>query len=79
MALERELETYNRLKSSLLDKQGKFVVIHDNEVAGVWDTYSDALRAGYDRYRLEPFLVKRIEAVEQVQSITRDVEFPCRT
>ena len=79
MALERELDTYKRHKESLLDKQGKFVVIHQDEVAGVWDTYADALKEGYARYKLDPFLVKQIEADEQVQFITRDVGFPCHT
>jgi hypothetical protein len=79
MALERELETYKQHRESLLDKQGKFVVIHQDDVAGVWDTYADALKAGYDRFKLDPFLVKQIVADEQVQFITRDVEFPCRT
>lgn len=79
MALEKELETYKRQRESFLDKQGKFVVIHLDEVAGVWDTYADALKAGYEKYKLDPFLVKQIDAVEQVQFISRDLEFPCRT
>jgi hypothetical protein len=79
MALERELETYKLNRDRLLDQLGKFVVIHADKVAGIWDTYADPLRFGYERYGLEPFLVKRIEAVEQVQHLTRDVAFPCRT
>ena len=80
MALERELETYRRRVASLLpDKAGKFVVVHQDEITGDWDTYPDALRARYEQFGLEPFLVKRVEAVEQVQYITRDVELPCHT
>ncbi|MFL5244531.1 MAG: hypothetical protein ACJ8FY_20720 [Gemmataceae bacterium] len=73
MALEEELTTYRREQDKLLAHEGKFVLIHSNDIAGYWDTYEDALQAGYSRYKLQPFLVKRIEAVEGVQFFTRDV------
>ena len=73
MALEKELATYQREREKLLAHQGKFVLIHGDDVAGYWDTYEDALQAGYSRFKLEPFLVKRIEAVERVQFFTRDI------
>jgi hypothetical protein len=78
MALERELTTYKRELPGLLDRQGKFVVIKGDEVAGVWDTYPDAVQAAYERYKTQSFLVKRIEAIEQVQHFTRDLGFPCQ-
>jgi hypothetical protein len=78
MALERELETYRRERQKLLTQEGKFALVHGDEVAGVWDTYDDALQAGYTRYGLEPFLVKKVEAAERVQFFTRDVG-PCRS
>jgi len=60
MALERELQTYKNRLTELLAHEGKFVLIRGDEVAGTWDTYEDALRAGYDKFGLNPFLVKRI-------------------
>ncbi|MEK6798389.1 MAG: hypothetical protein AABZ12_05465 [Planctomycetota bacterium] len=78
MALERELKTYQRELANLLQHEGRFVLVHGSEVAGVFDTYDDAIRAGYDKYGLDPFLVKRVEAIEQIQSFTRPLD-PCRT
>lgn len=71
MALEKELQTYNTKRSQLLADEGKFVLIHGDEVAGVWDTYEDALKLGYEKYGLNPFLVKRIEAVDTINFSTR--------
>lgn len=78
MALEKETQTYERELANLLQQEGKFALIHEDEVGGVYDTYEDALKGGYEKYGLGPFLVKRIQAVEQVQYFTRDI-VPCRT
>ncbi len=78
MALEKELETYRKMLPTLLQDQGKFVVICGEEVLGTFVDYGDALSAGYKKYGLKPFLVKKIEEVETPQRFTRD--FPlCRT
>ena len=66
MALEREYETYQKKRQELLKDEGKFVLIHGDEVAGVWDTWEEALNAGYDKYGWPPFMVQKIEAVETV-------------
>jgi hypothetical protein len=79
MPLERELAAYRRNLPKLLDRQGKFAVYQGDELAGVWDTYADALSAAYERFGLQPFLVKRIEAVEQPLLISRSVEASCRS
>jgi hypothetical protein len=73
MALEKELATYQAKLPELLAHEGKFVLIHGEDVAGLWDTYEDALKAGYERFKLDAFLVKRIQGVEQVQFFTRDL------
>jgi hypothetical protein len=51
-------------------------LVHGNDVVGVWDSYEDALKEGYRQFGLQPFLVKRIEAIEQVHFFTRDLA-PC--
>ena len=72
--LKTEFETYEREKQRLVaESEGKFVVIQGNHVAGVWDTYADALNAGYGNFGLTPFLVKQIEGIERVHSFTRDL------
>jgi hypothetical protein len=73
MALEKELETYRRELPKLLAQEGKYVLISDDEVAGLWETYEDALKSGYDRFGLKPFLVKQVLGIQQVQFFTRDL------
>ena len=79
MALEKELATYQRELTGLLQHEGKFVLIHGEEVAGVLGTFEDAMTVGYDKFGLEPFLVKRIQAVERPLVFHGDVFGPCRT
>jgi len=77
MALEREMETYIKKLPELKDKEGKFALVHGDDVVDVFAAYEDALKAGYERFQLEPFLVKKIEAIETVQAVTR-LLIPCR-
>ena len=72
MALERELQTYRGKVTDLKASEGKFALVHGDDV-DVLNTYEEALRVGYDKYGLDPFLVKRIESVEAVHFITRDI------
>lgn len=76
MALEKELETYNRELQALLANEGdgKFALIQDDKVIDVFGTYEDALKEGYKTFGVTtPFLVKQVLAVEQVQCFTRDI------
>jgi hypothetical protein len=72
--LDKEFETYSRLLPDLLGQSGKYVLIKGAEQAGTFDTYQDALSAGYEKFRLEPFLVKQISPAEQVWFFTRDLK-----
>lgn len=77
MALEKELETYHReLERLKAEHIGKFVLIHGDQIVNSFSSYDDAINAGYAEFGLEPFLVKRILFVEQVQFISRLVD-PC--
>jgi hypothetical protein len=72
MALEKELETFERLKPGLVtDQEGKYVVISGDDLLGVYSNYEDALKIGYEKKKLEPFLVKKILAIEPVNFFTR--------
>ena len=77
MALERELETYRQKLPELLADEGKFVLIHDSEIVDVFGTYEDAIKDGYGRFQLAPFLVKQIQSMEQIHFISR--LHPCHT
>ncbi len=71
MSLEKEKETYLAKLSELEQDEGKYVLIHGAEVVEVFESYADALSYGYDKFGLEPFLVKLIEGTERVQLVTR--------
>jgi hypothetical protein len=70
-ALDKELETYRQKLPSMLLEEGKFALIHGDQVAGTFDTYADALSEGYKLFKLEPFLVKQIQVVEHAHFIAR--------
>ena len=75
--LERELATYAKKLPELQAEFGKFVLIKDDAIEGIFDTYLDALKVGYDRFKLEPFMVKQIAIAESVFQFTRDVATSC--
>jgi hypothetical protein len=76
MALERELATYRRKLPELLANEGKFVVIHGEDVIGIVDTLDEALRLGYDRFINEPFMARPIRRTEPVLFSSRALR-PC--
>ena len=79
MALEKELETYERLKEQLLlESDGKYAVISGDALLGVYSTYDDALKIGYEKCSLNPFLVKKITAIEPINFFSRSLD-PCHT
>ena len=65
--LERELETYEQNKDDLLKTaEGKYVLIADDRILGVFDTQRDGIRQGYKELGNRPFLVKQILQIEPV-------------
>jgi len=77
MALERELATYKAKLQELLPDEGKYALIHGDDVIAVYGTYEDAIKEGYAKFGLDPFLVKQIQSSEQVHFISRLI--PCHT
>ena len=67
--LEKELETYRQNLPGLLPQEGKFVLIHNGDLSGTFDTYADAVAEGYKVFKLEPFLVKQIQQFEQAHFV----------
>ena len=70
MALEKELETYKAKLPTLNDEEGKFALVSGEDLE-IFPSYDDAIGAGYSRYGLKPFLVKRIQAFEQALFVSR--------
>lgn len=75
-ALETELATYKAKLPTLLNEQGKFVLIKGADVVGTFEAYADAIQAGYAKFGIEPFLVKKIAADEQIAYFSRDLRAP---
>lgn len=74
MVLDREWETFQAKLPALLEKEaGRYVLIHGDEIAGVWDTNQEALEEGYRRFLLEPFLVQHIVADEKPIFVPREL------
>ncbi len=48
--LQTEIATYNSRLSDLLASAGKFALIKGEDVQ-LFDTYNDALKAGYERFQ----------------------------
>ena len=78
MALEKELQTYKNKLPELKKDEGKFVLIHGDDVIDTYSSYDDAIKEGYKKFHLEPFLVKQIRSIEQIQFISRSIS-PCST
>ena len=65
LILDTELKTYERNRDHLLGTaEGKFVLIHDSQVIGVYESKVDAIAAGYQQFGNVPFLVKQILRIE---------------
>ena len=78
MALEKELETYRNKLSELKQSEGKFVLISGDTIVDIFVSYEDALKEGYNKFGIQPFLVKQIRSLENVQFISRNVKI-CRS
>jgi hypothetical protein len=74
MPLEKELETFEKLRPDLLSQDGQFAVISGEQLLGVYSTYEDALKIGYEKCGLQPFLVKKIQAVEPINFFSRSLD-----
>ena len=73
MALEKELATYHTKLAEMKGHEGKFVLIHGDAVIDYFSTYEDAIKGGYQRFQLQPFLVKRVMTSEPVLFISRSI------
>jgi hypothetical protein len=76
--LQKEIDTYNAKLPELLTSIGKFALIKGNEIEGIYDTYADALKIGYERFKLEPFMVKQISSAEKLAFFSREFDLSCR-
>ena len=66
--LKDELRTFESRRDELLGTSlGKWVLIHDGELVGAFETQADAINVGFQRFGNVPFLVKQVVPVEVPQ------------
>jgi hypothetical protein len=64
--LEQERQYFSdHLNEWLRLYPGKFVVIKGDRLLGAFDTNDEALAAGAREYGLEPFLVRRVQPMQE--------------
>ena len=58
--------TYKREAARLIAEghEGRYVLIRQGVICGVWDKQSEAINAGYDKFGIVPFMAHRISAIE---------------
>lgn len=63
-----ELETKyfeSKLPQLIQSDMGKVVLIKDEQIIGMFAAMADALKAGYEKFKEEPFFVKQILPVQE--------------
>ena len=76
--LKTAIETYEKNRPSLMASAGRYVVIQGSNILGIWDTYEDALKSGYEKCGIDGrFLVTQIQGpLDGIQHFTRDIGCP---
>lgn len=72
--LEKELKAFGEEKEALLKTSvGKYALLKGKEIIGVFESQNDAIKVGIEKFGNEPFLVKKIEEVEQKLNFTSNL------
>ena len=77
--LHKAWNTYRREVGRLLAEghEGKHVLIKDDAVVGLYESWDAAREAGLQRYVLSPFLVHQVQTREPILRL-RGHNLPCR-
>ena len=63
MSLSAEIEAFKRLQEGLeADHMGKWVLLHDQQVIGFYESFEVAASEAVDRFGNGPFLIRQIGA-----------------
>lgn len=67
--LTKQIEWFESNRESLLkENEGKWVVVHDQTLVGIYDTFDEAYRNGIEKTKSEEMLIKQItEKDEPIQ------------
>ncbi len=50
-------------------REGQYVLVKESKVLGFFDTETDAMREGYKRFHMEPFLVHHVLSREPLHRV----------
>ena len=71
MALEQEMEHFNKIRDSLLGSaKGDYALIHEDKLVGTFKSKEDAIKKGHAEFGNKAFLVKRIVEFEETVHFT---------
>ena len=63
--LAKDIAAFERMKTELRERyNGKFVVFHNGEFAGSFDSFHSAARDALKRFYYTPFLIRQVGAPE---------------
>ncbi len=72
--LEQELKTFDDNRDQLLGQsEGKFALIYDGKVIGVYDSKGDALAEGFKQLGNVPFLVRQVLKLDVPQNFVSNL------
>lgn len=72
--LDVEWETFERHREELVGQsEGKFALIHGEQILGIFDSQQDAITQGYERLGNVPFLVKQILRFDVAQNFVTNL------
>ncbi len=77
--LSKELDAFKRELPTLLSESinlGQFALVHADSIAGIYPSFEAALAAGYDKFALDPFLVKEVVEREEPRYFSRNLQCP---
>ncbi|MCX6272307.1 MAG: hypothetical protein NTU44_14045 [Bacteroidetes bacterium] len=71
--LETETKTFEqKLPELIKTDSGKFVLIKEDQIYGTYAAMADALKAGYEKFRDQPFFVRQIIVTQQPMNFTNN-------
>lgn len=76
--LDYEFNRYMKELPNLSSKEGMFVLIYKDEPLDFYNSYDDALKVGYTKHGLEPFLVQQVTLNPTPMNFFREVGLQCR-
>lgn len=63
MALEKEIEAFTACQADLeRDHPAKWVVFHDSDLVGVFDSFDEAAQEAVQRFGRGPYLIRQVGA-----------------